>query len=183
MPEYRRAAIEGGTYFFTLTTYQRMPILTLENERIILHDAWLDVRKRFLFQTVAVCLLPDHLHCIWTLPDGDANYSLRWKEIKRLFTKGYLGRYGVGGVRNASRVKQGEAAIWQRRFWEHVIRDEEDFNRHLDYIHYNPVKYQLVERVSDWPWSSFHGYVKRGWYEPNWGGAVRQDGFELNCGE
>ena len=177
MPTFRRAYIEGGSYFFTVITFNRLPILTAEESRTILHDAWLDVQRRFPFRTVAVCLLPEHLHCIWSLPEGDADYPVRWKEIKRLFTKGYLARVGPGEERNESRVMKGEAAIWQRRYWEHMIRDEEDFRRHEDYIHYNPVKHGLVERVADWPWSSFHRYVRMGYYEQNWGGSV---GMELD---
>jgi len=143
----------------------------------------LDVRKRFPFTTDAVCLLPEHIHCIWTLPDRDINYSVRWKEIKRLFTKSYLEQIGPGDIRSESRVRRGEAAIWQRRFWEHTIRDQTDLNRHLDYIHYNPVKHELVQTVSDWPWSSFHRYVKTGYYETNWGEAVGQEVKGMVCGE
>ena len=94
---------------------------------------------------------------------------MRWREIKRIFFHAYLDQIGPGGVRNASREKRGEAAIWQRRFWEHTLRDEEDFNRHVDYIHYNPVKHGLVKRVQDWPWSSFHRYVGLGFYDIHWG--------------
>jgi putative transposase len=172
MPDYRRQKIPGGTFFFTVVTFRRRPILTIPASRRLLRAAWLDVRERFPFITEAVCLLPDHLHCIWTLPEGEVDYSLRWKEIKRLFTKGYLSEIGAGDRRNASRLKRGEAAIWQRRFWEHVIRDQEDLNRHLDYLHYNPVKHGLVERVCEWPWSSFHRYVRREWYPPDWGGDI-----------
>jgi len=143
----------------------------------------MDVRKRFPFTTDAVCLLPEHIHCIWTLPDRDINYSVRWKEIKRLFTKSYLDQIGPGDIRSESRVRRGEAAIWQRRFWEHTIRDQTDLCRHLDYIHYNPVKHELVQTVSDWPWSSFHRYVKMGYYETNWGEAVRQEVKDMVCGE
>jgi putative transposase len=123
------------------------------------------------------------LHCIWTLPGEDANYSLRWREIKRLFTQGYLNRIGPGERRNESRLKRGEAAIWQRRFWEHTIRDEADLRRHRDYIHFNPVKHGLVRRVCDWRWSSFHRYVKLGWYPNDWGGAVAPVVKEMVCGE
>ena len=121
-----------------------------------------------------MCLLPEHLHCIWSLPEGDAAYPVRWKEIKRLFTKAYLARVGPGEERNESRLKQGEAAIWQRRYWEHMIRDEDDLRRHEDYIHYNPVKHGLVQQVADWRWSSFHRYVCMGYYEPDWGGTVEK---------
>lgn len=169
MPEYRRAKIAGGSFFFTVVTFNRLPILTGETARSILHSAWMDVRHRFPFQTDAVVLLPNHIHCIWTLPEDDANFSVRWKEIKRLFTKGYLDQIGPGAARNASHLKQGEAAVWQRRFWEHTLRDVDDLNRHLDYIHYNPVKHGLVNKAGDWPWSSFHRYVRMGLYDPGWG--------------
>jgi putative transposase len=183
MPEYRRLQIEGGTYFFTVVTYSRLPILTALEARKLLRMAWLDVRERYPFTTDAVCLLPEHLHCIWTLPEGDANYSVRWKEIKRMFTKGYLDQIGPGEMRNDSRVRRGEAAIWQRRFWEHTIRDEGDLNRHRDYIHYNPVKHGLVKSVADWPWSSFHRFVRRGYYDAGWGEAVGDDVRKMECGE
>ena len=180
MPNYHRVFVEGATYFFTVVTFNRLPLLTTDEGRAILHDAWLEVQGRFPFRTVAVCLLPEHLHCIWSLPEGEAGYPLRWKEIKRLFTRSYLALVGPGEERNTSRLKQGEAAIWQRRYWEHLIRDEQDLRRHEDYIHYNPVKHGLVQRVVDWPWSSFHRYVRMGYYERDWGGALEE---EMRCGE
>lgn len=183
MPQYRRSLIEGGTFFFTVVTFNRAPILTGEEARNLLHAAWLDVTGRFPFRTVAVCLLPDHLHCIWSLPDGDRDFSLRWKEIKRLFTKGYLQQVGPGEERNESRLKKGEAAIWQRRFWEHTIRDEQDLNRHLDYIHFNPVKHGLVKSVAEWPWSSIHRFVTMGYYENGRGGEVGEQIGAMRCGE
>ena len=183
MPEYRRSFVEGGTYFFTVVTYNRLPILNSVEARRALRAAWENVQERFPFSIDAVCLLPEHIHCIWTLPEGDANYSKRWGEIKRLFTKGYLDQIGPGGIRNESRMRRGEAAIWQRRFWEHTIRDEADLNRHRDYIHYNPVKHGLVRRVVEWPWSSFHRYVKMGYYERGWGEAVGEEVRRMGCGE
>lgn len=183
MPDYRRSWVAGGTYFFTVVTYHRQPILTSDNSRKLLRRAWLDVKHRFPFTIDAVCLLPDHIHCIWILPEDDANYSMRWKEIKRLFTKGYLEQIGPGGDRNPSRLSRGEAAIWQRRFWEHTIRDEEDLNRHRDYIHYNPVKHRLTPSVSSWTWSSFHRYVKMGYYPSGWGEEVGEDVSGMECGE
>ena len=169
MPEYRRSWLPGGTFFFTVVTYNRHPILTTSEARRLLRLAWLDVCKRFPFTSVAVVLLPNHLHCIWTLPEGDANYSIRWGEIKRLFTRGYLSTVGPGEKRNESRIKREEAAVWQRRFWEHTIRGEEDLNRHIDYIHFNPVKHGLVQQASQWAWSSFHQHVRMGYYEQDWG--------------
>jgi putative transposase len=183
MPEYRRSRVEGGTYFFTVVTYNRLPILTTTEARKLLRSAWENVRERFPFTSDALCLLPDHIHCIWILPEGDANFSVRWKEIKRLFTRSYLSAVGPGETRNASRLSRGEAAIWQRRFWEHTIRDEKDLNHHRDYIHYNPVKHGLVQNVSAWPWSSFHRYVRTGYYERGWGETVGEEVNRLKCGE
>ena len=183
MPEYRRSFAEGGTFFFTVVTFQRRPILTLEESRVLLHSTWTNVNERFPFITDAICLLPDHLHCIWTLPEGDGNYSLRWGEIKKLFSKGYLVHIGPGENRNESRQKRGEAAIWQRRFWEHTIRDLDDYHRHLDYIHYNPVKHGLVKNVADWEWSSFHRFVKKGYYERKWGTSLDEEINIMECGE
>jgi len=141
------------------------------------------VKRRFPFTIDAICLLPDHIHCIWILPEDDANYSVHWKEIKRLFTKGYLEQIGPSGDRNPSRLSRGEAAIWQRRFWEHTIRDVEDLNRHRDYIHYNPVKHGLVPSVPSWAWSSFHRYVKMGYYAGGWGEEIGDKVKGMNCGE
>jgi putative transposase len=183
MPQYHRSYIKGGTYFFTVVTYERRQILTSVEARELLHSAWVDVCQRFPFKTIAVCLLPTYIHCIWSLPDRDANYSVRWKEIKRLFSKGYLSQIGPGEIRSASCLKRGEAAIWQRRFWEHTIKDQDDLNRHIDYIHYNPVKHGFVDRVSEWPWSSFHRFVKAGYYEEYWGESVACNVIELECGE
>ena len=140
MPEYRRAKIAGGTFFFTVVTFNRLPILTGATARALLHAAWVEIRERFPFRTDAVVLLPNHIHCIWTLPEGDSNFSARWNGIKRLFTQGYLAQVGPGETRNESHLKRREAAVWQRRFWEHTLRDENDLNRHLDYIHFNPRK-------------------------------------------
>lgn len=171
MPNYLRSRVEGGTYFFTVVTYQRLPILTSEPSRKILHNAWVKTRQRFPFETIAVCLLPDHLHCIWTLPEGDADYSKRWKLIKAFFTRDYLHGIGPEQERNASHEIHREASIWQRRFWEHTITDEIDLETHLDYIHYNPIKHGYVTGAADWPWSSFHRFVKKGIYDLDWAGG------------
>ena len=116
------------------------------------------MKKNHPFSNNAICLLPNHLHFIWTLPEGDSNYPVRWASIKALFSKYYLQHGGKDGNRNDSRKHKGEAAIWQRRYWEHFIRDDEDFRKHFDYIHYNPVKHGLVKNVSQWKWSSFHAW-------------------------
>jgi putative transposase len=154
MPNYHHN-YEGTSYFFTVVTFNRLPILTGEIARQLLHSAFSTVAQRYPFITDAICLLPDHIHCIWALPEEDKNYSVRWKEIKRRFTKGYMDQIGSDEIRNISREKRREASIWQRRFWEHTIRDQEDMNRHINYIHYNPMKHGLVKRVMDWQWSSF----------------------------
>ena len=183
MPEYRRAYIPGGTYFITMVTYDRVPIFANPVARGYLRDAWDDVANRFPFTTDAICLLPDHIHTVITLPENDSDYSVRIREIKRLFTKSHLSRFGNGKARNLSHQKKNEASIWQRRFWEHYIQDEKDLHAHLDYVHFNPVKHGLVKRVSDWKWSSFHRYVKMGFYEEDWGEGVENLKVGGNFGE
>ncbi|HSN95104.1 MAG TPA: transposase [Anaerolineaceae bacterium] len=162
MPEYRRAQVPGGTFFITIVTYKRSPIFNHHRARAILHKSWQEVSKRFPFTTDAICLLPDHLHVLITLPDDESNFSIRIREIKRLFTKAYLAEFGSNNPGNQSRIDKSEATIWQRRFYEHTIRDERDLNTHIDYIHYNPVKHGLVDRASQWQWSSFDRYVQNG---------------------
>jgi putative transposase len=166
-----------------VVTFSRQPFLTSEISRALLRSAWLDVSTRFPFTTIAVCLLPDHLHCIWSLPQGDSNFSIRWKEIKRLYTKAYLAVDNSSRLRQGSNYKEGVAAVWQPRYWEHAIRDQNDLNRHLDYLHYNPVKHGLVERVADWPWSSFHRYVREGLYEAYWAELEDKTNEAKNYGE
>ncbi len=122
----------------------------------------------------AVVVLHDHLHCIMTLPEGDADFSTRWNLIKGNFSRDVERRERISESRQGRR----ERGIWQRRFWEHMIRDQDDFNRHADYIHWNPVKHGWVSRASDWPHSSFHDYVRRGIYPSDWGGATDGAGTE-----
>jgi len=169
MAHYRRSYIEGGTYFFTLVTYKRRTFLTSEEARHSLKTAWIKIRKKYPFDLVAFCLLPDHLHCIWTLPLNDAIYSIRWQGIKGLFSKNMnlLGHWNK--IQNTSMKKKRESGYLQRRFWEHTIFKQEDFNRHFDYIHFNPVKHGFVKHPKDWPWSTFHKYVETGIYDDNWG--------------
>ena len=169
MTEYRRARVPGATWFFTVNLVERRGNGLLVERVDALRSAFRLVRERHPFQMDAVVILPDHLHCVWTLPDGDADYSVRWGLIKATFSRSLA----QGERRSASRVKRGERGIWQRRFWEHCIRDEEDYTRHVDYIHWNPVKHGYVRRVSDWPHSSFHRYVAVGVYALDWGGGER----------
>jgi putative transposase len=169
MSDYQRVRIAGGTYFFTLVTFDRQPILNSEPARAGLREALRATRAVQPFRLDAICLLPEHLHCLWTLPAGDTDFSGRWNRIKGLFSKLLLATNETPADPGASRRRKGETTIWQRRFWEHFIRDDEDFRRHLDYLHFNPVKHGHVTRAADWPWSSFARYVRMGWYDAAWG--------------
>jgi putative transposase len=169
MPNYRRMFVPGASIFFTVVTHERRRFLTDDLARHCLHEAIRLVNERWPFEIVASVVLPDHLHAIWTLPPEDANYSLRWKRIKEEFTKHYLAGGGLEGSRSRSRRKRQERGIWQRRFWEHTLKDEQDFEDHFHYIHYNPVKHGLVTVPKNWPYSSFHQWVERGVYPLNWG--------------
>ena len=175
MPEYRRHRIPGGTYFITIVTYQRQPILTLPKSREILRYAWKTVQSRYPFSTDAICLLPDHIHTLITLPENDDNFPKRISEIKRIFSKEFHLHIPNQLEKNPSRIKRRENTLWQRRYWDHYIRNEQDLNNHTNYIHYNPVKHELTTSVNEWPWSSFHRYVKAGYYEPDWGSDVSFD--------
>jgi len=175
-PHYRRARIQGGMYFFTVVTFRRRPILTCDAMRQSLREAVIETRKSHPFRIDAWVLLPDHLHCIWTLPSGDNRFSARWSLIKRYVSRGSGSLFTFGAESlPSSRRSRNESGIWQRRFWEHAIRDQADFNRHVDYIHWNPVKHGLVQRPIDWPWSTFHRFVKAGVYPADWGGAAARD--------
>ena len=156
MSNYRRAKIAGGTFFFTVTLADRSSDL-LVREIDHLRHIYAHVQKRCPFQTIAVCILPDHLHAIWSLPPGISDFSQRWNLIKSGFSRGLPAL-----LRASSKVAKREKGIWQRRYWEHAICNDTDLVRHIDYIHFNPVKHDLVQRVCDWPHSSFHQYVKRG---------------------
>ena len=165
---YRRLRIEGASYFFTVVTYERQRLFSNSTTVDLLTDAIAAVRERHPFEIDAQVFLPDHLHAIWTLPDGDANYATRWRLIKECFTRAYCKRHGVPERTGVARMR-GEQPIWQRRFWEHAIRDERDFSDHVDYVHYNPVRHGLVGAPCDWPHSTFANWVERGVYEVTWG--------------
>jgi putative transposase len=165
MSRYRRAKIEGGTFFFTLTLADRSSdLLIREINRS--RRAYKAVQERLPFDTVAICILPDHLHALWHLPNGDADFSSRWSLFKTSFSRGLP----ATEARSASKITKREKGIWQRRYWEHAIRSDSDLERHVDYIHYNPVKHGLVSRVVDWPYSSFHRYVMQGLLPSDWAG-------------
>lgn len=170
MSHYRRAAVPGGSYFFTVVTERRQPILIDPAVRLALREAIVSVRQTLPFRIDGWVLLPDHLHAIWTLPDGDADFSNRWRLIKRHVTRvcgpDYLRREFLTKRRSAKQC----GTLWQHRFWEHLIRDDRDFRQHMDYLHANPVKHGLVDAAIDWQWSSFHRWVRRGVYPPDWAG-------------
>ena len=176
MTNYRRNRLKGGTYFFTVAVAQRNLDILVQHVQY-LKAALRNEHQRAPFTNLALVVLPDHLHAIWRLPHDDADYSNRWRRIKAEFSRALPFDEGV----SASREMKGERGIWQRRFWEHTVRDEQGLQRHLDYIHFNPVKHGLVSRVCDWPLSTFHEYVRRGAYPPDWGGC--DDLFEKDFGE
>ena len=167
MPDYRRNRVPGGTYFFTVNLLERRECLLVEYIDA-LRDAVRQVRAQRPFHIDAWAVLPDHTHCVWTLPPGDVDYSARWKAIKIAFAKTLPRTERLSAVRE----RKGERGIWQRRFWEHTIRDERDYAAHVDYVHINPVKHGLVRRVADWPYSSFHRFVDEGIYPHDWAGDV-----------
>ena len=183
MSNYRRWYSAGGTYFFTVVAYARRPILVTEHGRRFLRIAIMDVRSRHAFTIVATALLPDHWHFVLQLPHGDDRYSLRIKQIKAKFSDQWL----AAGLPEAnvtdSQRKRGERGIWQPRFWEHMVRDEDDLERCVDYIHWNPRKHELVQRVVDWPWSSFHRFVELGQYDKGWGGIAPENIKKGDWGE
>ena len=170
MSHFRRA-LTGSTFFFTLVAWRRRPILCDDAILTALRDAIHTVRARRPFTIDAWVQLPDHLHCIWTLPPDDTDFSQRWREIKHLVS--YVCRsYNDAAPRSGVMKRRGESAIWQRRFWEHQIRDAHDFERHADYIHINPVRHGHVAHASLWPYSSFGKFVKEGRYPADWCGPV-----------
>ena len=162
---YRRAQVAGGTYFFTVNLAERKHTLLVDHVDV-LRKVIQKVKSAHPFHIDGMVVLPDHLHALWTLPTGDSNYPMRWMLIKTDFSR----RMPKGEPRSNSRITKGERGIWQRRYWEHLIRDHKDFWHHLDYIHYNPVKHKHVNQVKDWPYSSFHHYVRKGLLPIDWGG-------------
>ena len=165
---YRRNFVPAGTFFFTATLADRRSRALVENIRLLRH-AFRVTRHERPFSVDAVVVLPDHLHIVMTLPTDDADYPGRWKRFKSLFTRLVARRGGAG-----SKSRRGEYALWQRRYWEHTIRDDADFERRVNYVHYNPVKHGLVTRVADWPFSSFHRYVAAGILPRDWAGDASE---------
>ena len=171
MSNYHRAYIPGGIYFFTVVTIDRAPIFINEDRVEVLRHAFRKVMAARPFQIDAMVILPEHLHCIWRMPEGDADYSSRWREIKKAASR------QIGTTIN----NRNERMVWQRRFWEHAIRDEEDWRKHVDYIHYNPVKHGLASRPGEWRWSSFNRAVAKGWYEESWGASEPATITGMDC--
>ncbi len=171
MPEYRRNHVESGTYFFTVALADRRSDL-LVKEVDALRASVLRARALYPFNIDAWVVLPEHLHAVWTLPGGDADFSVRWALIKR----GFSVRIATGESRSASRIAKGERGVWQRRFWEGTIPGAANLRRHVDYVHFNPVKNGLVGDAWDWPFSSFRRAVARGDYPADWGGLGEMDG-------
>jgi len=162
MSQYARSWIPGGTFSFTVVTASREKIFALEENRKLLRAAYAGVANERPFKTEAICLLPEHVHCVWTMPPGDSDYPMRWKMIKERFSKAYLPRGGKEAARSDSKERRGERGVWQRRYWEHTVRDEEDFARLCDCIHYNPVKHGVARCPHQWPHSSFRRFVVQG---------------------
>ncbi len=163
---YRRSVAPGGSFFFTVNLADRRSSLLTEKIEL-LRSAFRAVARQHPFTIDAIVILPEHLHGIWTLPAGDADFALRWRLIKTEFSK----RIAGGENRSPSRVAKGERGIWQRRYWEHAIRNERDFAAHCDYVHFNPVKHGHAASAADWPYSSFTKFVQRGVYPVDWGGC------------
>ena len=170
MANYRRNRVAGGTYFFTANLADRHSRLLVEHIDL-LRNAVRAVRASQAFHIDAWVVLPEHLHAVWTLPPEDDNYSARWQAIKKAFSRSLPPTEKV----TAARVRQGERGIWQRRFWEHTIRDEADYLAHVGYVHINPLKHGWVQRVADWPHSTFHRAVAQGIYPIDWGGDEECD--------
>ncbi|MEO6968999.1 MAG: transposase [Rhodanobacteraceae bacterium] len=164
MRRYVRANVSGGTFFFTVNLAERSSNRLLIEHVDALREAYRVTRRDHPFRTEAIVVLPEHLHAIWTLPQDDSDFSTRWALIKARFSRSIK----AGERCSASRLRRRERGIWQRRYYEHVIRDDEGFARHFDYVHWNPVKHGWVERVADWPYSSFHRFVRRGWLPADW---------------
>lgn len=174
MRRYIRARIPGGTYFFTVNLAERLENRLLVDRIGALRDAFRTTRREHPFRIDAIVVLPEHLHALWSLPEDDADYAMRWSLIKARFSRAIAVREN----RSASRVGKRERGIWQRRYYEHVIRGPEDLARHVDYIHWNPVKHGWVQRASDWPHSSFHRFVREGLLSCDW--AVQVDRIAAN---
>jgi len=168
MPNYKRTFEQGGMFFFTLVTHRRRHLFSTAMARKCLRQSIVEEQTNHPFDLTAVVILPDHLHCIWELSDNDSDFSKKWGRIKSRFSKLWMDMGGKEAQISQARSKHRERGIWQKRFWEHRIRDEEDLMRHVNYIHFNPVKHGLVRCPHAWAYSSFERWVKQGYYKHNW---------------
>ena len=173
---YRRANVQGGCYFFTVALANRKTALLVEHIDTLRH-AFRLIRKRHPFEIVAMAVMPEHLHTVWQMPQGDADFALRWALIKSAFSRSIPKHEYI----RPSHESKRERGIWQRRYWEHLIRDDEDLERHVNYIHYNPVKHGHATSPWDWPHSSLRQCAARGWYPDNW--SIASDMNESEVGE
>ena len=167
MANYRRVWVPGGTYVFTVNLLERNRRLLVDHIDL-LRGAFAQACANRPFDMIAAVVLPDHLHCVWQLPIGDADNASRWSAIKAAFSRSLP----TGEWRSARRAAKGERGIWQRRYWEHLVRDDRDLVTHVDYVHFNPVKHRHVARVEDWPYSTFHRYVREGTLACDWAGTM-----------
>lgn len=186
MPNLRRAFIRGGTFFFTLVTNRRAHLFAQARAKRLLGTTFRRCQEKWPFTFNALVLLPDHLHAIWSLPPGDDEYPKRWGWIKKEFTKEWLSVGGMEESISAARQEERRRGVWQPRYWqprywEHTLEDEDDFERHFDYVHYNPVKHGYAKCPRDWPESSFHRWVAAGVYPEHW--ACTQRGFSMDFGD
>jgi putative transposase len=182
MPQYRRWKIEGGMFFLTVVVHERRPLFGEAANRRLLREAITEAQARRPFEITATVLLPDHLHALWQLPEGDAGFSCRMRGVKHGFTRAYLAAGGVEGASSPGRARHRCRGVWQKRFHEHFIRDDTDLQRHLDYILYNPVKHGYVDSPAKWRWSSFQRYVKLGLYPADWCDPGRASQFGMDPG-
>ena len=178
MPNFRRMFLPGGCWFFTVCLQDRRSAL-LVDEIDLLRRAFGDARQRLGFRIDAIVVLPEHLHTIWTLPPDDGNFAARWRSVKGRFSRAIP----PGEWRSRSRIARGERGIWQRRYWEHRIRDADDFARHVEYCYIDPVRHGLVRRAGDWPFSSFHRDVGAGRLPADWAGEIARGAFGERAGE
>ena len=174
MPNYRRAFVPGGSFFFSVVLHRRRRLFDDRVAVSILGSVFRRCQLRWPFTVNAIVLLPDHLHAIWSLPPGDSEYPKRWGWVKKEFTKRWIEIGGQDYVVSQARKRQRRKGIWQPRYWEHTLEDEEDFERHFDYIHWNPVKHGHVRCPHEWQHSSFHRYVRLGVYDRRWGCFTEQ---------
>ncbi|MBK1724912.1 REP-associated tyrosine transposase [Thiocystis violacea] len=165
MSDYRRCFVKGGCYFFTVVSHRRRPLFDTDGRVELLRQAMREVKGARPFEIQAMVVMPDHVHAVWQLPDGDSDFLRRWRDIK----------HHVSRRIDAAVNLRGEKSVWQRRFWEHLIRDQEDWRRHVDYVHFNPVKHGLVTRAGDWRYRSFLTAVRKGWYGLDWGCMEPED--------